>query len=768
MLHKAGLNIAEGYVLTDVCESSADAACDWFDGSGLENAAVRSSAEGEDGRELSGAGQYETVLGVTKENFRDAFLSCVASFGNERSEKYAEQFGNTDRGHMNIVVQQMVNATVAGVGFSHDPTGGENRALIEAVRGLGESLVSGAAKSFRYSPSRNGVETSDDGCLSASLQREILGGLLIAERALGAGADCEWAAEGDKLYWLQARPITTDDVPDEDEFSCKRDLTGRVITTCNVGEMLPGAITPLSLSTTIYALDYGIRNMLALAGVIKRPDSVPPYSCILGVKNHLFIDMTTLYSISKNVMMASKKSIDLAICGRELDYGDSAEKPAWFFRKLRNGIKYFKILTGAKKSKKRLVAAAEKFDFIESGSAEEIYDEIDRALPAMHEAMWYHYNTSSHSGAMNGALNMVLKDKIDDPEEIKAKVAGTLEGIDDIESVAILADLRKIAAAVKASEPSAPEWDSDKLYAFLDSSDGEVRAALDAFIDRHGHRAIREAELRSKSWRDDKDAFYGYIRTVLSADGMSNGRSADWEKNTEELAAPFNRFSRKAIRFLVKQCRDGVVNREFSKSYIVRIIDAFKRRYRLLATRLTENGLLPDEDCIYFLTHEEIGRLIRGEGAGLVKKCLARRRLLPVQDAMVFPDVSCGMPEPVVPESTDGEEYKGDPVSRGSAVGRARIVRSAEDAKLIEKGEIMVSCYTDIGWTPYYCLLSGLITEVGSALSHGAVVAREYALPLVVNVPFATECIKNGDLISLDACTGNVRILERAERTVAK
>lgn len=210
------------------------------------------------------------------------------------------------------------------------------------------------------------------------------------------------------------------------------------------------------------------------------------------------------------------------------------------------------------------------------------------------------------------------------------------------------------------------------------------------------------------------------------------------------------------------------MNREFSKSYIVRIIDAFKRRYRLLATRLTENGLLPDEDCIYFLTHEEIGRLIRGEGAGLVKKCLARRRLLPVQDAMVFPDVSCGMPEPVVPESTDGEEYKGDPVSRGSAVGRARIVRSAEDAKLIEKGEIMVSCYTDIGWTPYYCLLSGLITEVGSALSHGAVVAREYALPLVVNVPFATECIKNGDLISLDACTGNVRILERAERTVAK
>ncbi len=768
ILHKAGLGIAEGYVLSDADLSSADEACEWFDGSGLVNVAVRSSAESEDGKDLSGAGQYETALGVTKETFRDAFLSCVSSLGGDRAIKYSSAFGKTDCGRMNVVVQTMVNATVAGVGFSTDPTGEKDCALIEAVRGLGESLVSGTSKSTRYSLKRNGAEFVGDGVLSASLQSALLDGLLKAETALGTGADCEWAAEGDRLYWLQARPITTDDVPDEDELNCGRDLSGRVITSCNVGEMLPGAITPLSLSTTIYALDYGIRNMLALAGVIKSPDSIPPQSCILSVKNHLFIDMTTLYSISKNVMMASKKSIDLAICGRELDYGDTAEKAASPFRKLRNGIRYFKILTGAEKSKKKLVAASEKFKFSACVTAADVYAEIDNALPAMYEAMWYHYNTSSHSGAMNGALNMVLKDKISDPEEIKAKVAGTLEGIDDIESVAILADLRKIAEAVLADRPDARDFGKDELAAYLDGATGETRAAIDAFLSRHGHRAIREAELRSKSWRDDKEAFYGYIRTVLSSDGREKERPADWEKNTEELAAPFNRIARKAIRFLVKQCRKGVVNREFSKSYIIKIIDAFKKRYRLLATRLVEDGLLPDEDCIYFLTHEEIGRLIRGEGAGLVKKCIARRRLLPVQNAYVFPDVSCGAPQPIVYESTGGDEYKGDPVSRGSAVGRARIVKSAEDAKKIENGEIMVSCYTDIGWSPYYCLLSGLITEVGSALSHGAVVAREYALPLVVNVPFATECIKNGDLISLDACTGDIRVLERAGQTAAE
>ena len=101
----------------------------------------------------------------------------------------------------------------------------------------------------------------------------------------------------------------------------------------------------------------------------------------------------------------------------------------------------------------------------------------------------------------------------------------------------------------------------------------------------------------------------------------------------------------------------------------------------------------------------------------------------------------------------------GSSISRGCATGPARVVRSVEDAGALKQGEIMVAAFTDIGWSPYYCMLGGLVTEVGSALSHGAVVAREYALPLVSGVTLATEAIRTGDIIRVDADQGLVEIL---------
>jgi len=177
---------------------------------------------------------------------------------------------------------------------------------------------------------------------------------------------------------------------------------------------------------------------------------------------------------------------------------------------------------------------------------------------------------------------------------------------------------------------------------------------------------------------------------------------------------------------------------------------------------LVEQQLLADEDCIFFLTHQEIGTLIKDKDTSLNKKALARRRLLEEQKLYVFPEVSLGCPEPIEENTSQSNSkvFKGVPISRGIAYGKARIVKNIEDAKQLKKGEIMVSVFTDIGWSPYYCLINGLITEVGSALSHGAVVAREYSLPLIANIPFATKHIKTGDYLSLDGNTGEIRILD--------
>jgi phosphoenolpyruvate synthase/pyruvate phosphate dikinase len=85
-----------------------------------------------------------------------------------------------------------------------------------------------------------------------------------------------------------------------------------------------------------------------------------------------------------------------------------------------------------------------------------------------------------------------------------------------------------------------------------------------------------------------------------------------------------------------------------------------------------------------------------------------------------------------------------------------------EDAEALEPGEILVSPITDVGWTPYFAVIAGLVTDVGSAVSHGAVVAREYGLPAVLNTRIGTRALRTGDRVLLDGDRGVVEVLERA------
>ncbi|KAF2365020.1 PEP-utilizing enzyme mobile domain, partial [Trinorchestia longiramus] len=86
----------------------------------------------------------------------------------------------------------------------------------------------------------------------------------------------------------------------------------------------------------------------------------------------------------------------------------------------------------------------------------------------------------------------------------------------------------------------------------------------------------------------------------------------------------------------------------------------------------------------------------------------------------------------------------GTPVCLGRVRGPARVVTSLSHASDIQRGDILVVYSTDVGWTPYFPLLSGIVTEIGGLISHGAVVAREYGLPCVVGVRGATQIFKSG------------------------
>jgi len=169
-----------------------------------EPLAVRSSAVGEDGAHQSAAGQFETVLGVTRATLADAVAHVRSS--TERARAYGVE------GAVAVVVQQQVPATRAGVAFSRDPVTGADEVLIECALGGGEAVVSGAVTPDRYRVLEGTVRARAAGSVR-TLRDDEASAVAELVRRTEAGFECpvdvEFCFEGRALWLLQCRPITT-------------------------------------------------------------------------------------------------------------------------------------------------------------------------------------------------------------------------------------------------------------------------------------------------------------------------------------------------------------------------------------------------------------------------------------------------------------------------------------------------------------------------------------------------------------------------------
>ncbi|MGW0232318.1 PEP/pyruvate-binding domain-containing protein [Actinopolymorpha singaporensis] len=117
-----------------------------------------------------------------------------------------------------------------------------------------------------------------------------------------------------------------------------------------------------------------------------------------------------------------------------------------------------------------------------------------------------------------------------------------------------------------------------------------------------------------------------------------------------------------------------------------------------------------------------------------------------------LPDLPTGTPT----TTTTASVLTGAPGSPGTATGPARILRSPSDFSRARPGEVLVCRFTDPAWTPLFRIVAAVVTETGGALSHAAIVAREYALPAVLGVPEVTTRVHDGDLVTVDGTTGVV------------
>lgn len=747
--------------------------------------AVRSSALGEDSAEASFAGQYETVLGVEGESaLREAVERCLTSLRSERANAYAAARGaapeNAAEARMCVVVQRMVDARAAGVLFTADPVSGRRgHVVVDAVAGLGEALVGGHASPDHYVIDRSGrcVEETLAGTHPV-LEPEDRAALVVAARAAeareGHPLDLEWAIDRDeRIHWLQARPITRLGA-DPSELDTPVLSPDHVYTRCNIGEMFPGACTPLSFSFTARGIEVGMQRMHQRLGIQR--EITPAFLFVGMFHRNLFLNLTTMAATATQALGSSADQMALSVCGRPItEFEIQAPPPPPLPRRLLNGFRYLRYLLGQRRARRELRRLRESLDSLDSldtrtradgadarAQALACWEAIDARFDAIYHAMDLHLISSAGSGVLSTTLLAVIARGETPNEEQHAEAAALLAGAEGVESADIATGADRVRDAIGAHPQGRTrfvEAAAEDALAWLRAP--ESGAAGEAFADylaRHGHRTVKELELRQPEWREDP------LPLVRSLQAAVRALAAHHDAHLPARQRPARRGL--GVRLLTRMARQAVRSREETKSGLVDVTTRFKGAYRRLGAAAAEAGLLPDADAVFFLTHQELGRLVRGEDPDLGEHAAQRRELHPRLDGLRFPDVFTGPaePEPVPEVDPDAALVTGAPVSRGCVEGVVRVVHRLEDAEALEEGEILIAPITDVGWTPYFSVVAGLVTDVGSAVSHGAVVAREYGLPAVVNTRCATRVFRTGDRVRLDGDHGVVeRIEERAD-----
>ncbi|GFT27566.1 putative phosphoenolpyruvate synthase [Nephila pilipes] len=747
--------------------------------------AVRSSATGEDTEQMSAAGQMDTYLGVS--GIRDIISSvkkCWASQFSYIAVQYKRQNGQVINSPMAVVIQQMVSCDVAGVLFTCDPlTGNPSVLSITANYGLGESVVSGAeepdtieidrrnednltiknkligSKSRRIILKDDGgtkfEEVSDKEKQACSLTDTMalrLANLAVKiEKSYGSRRDIEWGFWNNNLYIFQSRPVTSGtgetDYEIDHEFDGPLRVENEYFAMCNVGEVMPGATSPLGMEIILKFFNMVFQNRHFTDFPQSERCKYYPRGIVPMYNHAMFYAIDIFQHINEN-----RSSVQATVVGL---FGRLIEEDEMFdmamerhrgkriksrFNQKENLKRFIRVFYGANKKLRQTTKSYEKYQVHTNkcSNSQEIFSQLLYSCTDLSHAMGCHMICSEGSSMLNIIIFIILQKAMGEINaDVYSDFSHLLTTSSDVESADVPAAIERLA-----------------FFIFKDIKPEDFK------------RMNTDFDIRSCTWGKDPKSLVQFLQNLVGS--VKSDRSAkkqeDLNKIISEVKAPLTFMNKLLLRILLPKSRKAVQNRECSKSLLIRALNEWRKGYRNLAKMMVLEGRIPDEDLLYFMTLEEIQELLDSRSPRIISKANHRRRRQPTLDKYIFPEIMRGLPKPinvdrkVVVNNDNNFSMKGIPVSQGVAKGVVRVALDLEEASHLQPGEILVTYSTDIGWSPYFPILGGVVTELGGLISHGAVVSREYGLPCIAGLHGATQQFKTGDYVLIDGTKG---ILQR-------
>jgi pyruvate,water dikinase len=687
---------------------------------------------------------------------------------------------------MAVVVQLMVFPDAAGILFTADPvTSNRKVVLVEASFGLGEALVSGRVNADVFTVRDGGVVAKAVATKQLAIHALPAGGtqeqaidperqeqpaltdaqvVRLAqlgrriEAHFGRPQDIEWCLVDDEFQVVQSRPITT-----LFPIPAAGDRENHVYVSVGHQQMMTDPMKPLGLSLfQLTALppmyEAGGRLFVDVTQRLASPASRAGLLEVLGQSDPLIRDALQTI-LERDDFIRSLP-----------DEGPAGAPPGAAPAPIDTDPAIVAELIGHSQAS---IAALNRAIRTKSGSAL-----LDFILADIRELKRILFDPRSHQVFMSAMeatrwLNEQLQAWLGEKNAADTLTQSVPHNVTSEMGLALLDVADEIRPHPEVVAFLQHVEDEDFLDELAKLAGGrEARDAIRAFLDTYGMRCVGEIDITRPRWSERPTTLVpvilGNVKNFEPGAGerrFEPGRQEAWKKEQEVLDRlkdlPDGQRKAEEARRMIDRVRTFIGYREYPKYGMVSRYFVYKQALLKEAERLVQAQVLREKEDIFYLTFQELHDVVR---ANHVDDQVIHQR----KDAFG----SCQALTPPRVLTSDGEAiagaYRRDdvptgalvglPVSAGIIEGRARVIHDMAEADL-EAGDILVTVYTDPSWSPLFVAITGLVTEVGGLMTHGAVIAREYGLPAVVGVEQATRLIRNGQRIRVHGTDGYVEIL---------
>ncbi len=732
--------------------------------------AVRSSGSKEDLAGYSFAGQYDTFLNVPKEELAKQVTACYASAFGERVLQYLLGNGvSAEDLKMSVVVQKMVDAEYSGICFTLNPaTGNDKEMLIEVSEGLGENLVSGKTAPEQYFYNwYEGKEVNrkeSNKFLSVEEVDQFAKTFAEIQQFFGYPCDVEFAIADGKLYILQAREIT------KIRYGGIKDMW----TTADFkdGGVSATVCTPYMWSLYEYIWEFSLREFIVTSKLLK--DEELPKKLGEMFYGRPYWNMSAVKKTMSQVIGYKEREFDneYGIVGDYEGDGDVTKlTPASLVKMARVVVRQSQILrhrrNNAQRYKEELLeryySYKKRYDLCQFQNLEQDFYRLTKKTYKKSETtyFWQIFINTIHQSLYKDSLLKYVSE---------SDYLTLLGSIDNISHLLPFYEIWDVTRTIRKDEEAKAFWqenDAEVIAAVLDQ-DAHCMPEVKEILCKYGYHSDKELDVTYPCYYEEPAVFVRMVKDMAELDDSFSPYEDknDGRKKTDEvlrgIEAKVSKATYRKICKKVEGMRDMLWWREEFRDVSTRFYYLIRVYTVALAKKLETDGTLEKWDDIWFLKVGAIWDFLDGKlTADDLRGMIAKNRYYYQAYRNFISENEIGTKVVKAEDKNTGNAaIRGLGANNGTVTGVARVIEDFTQIDRLREGDILVTKFTDTGWTSKFAILSGIVTEYGGILCHAAIVSREYGIPAIVCCKDAMKKIKDGQIITIDGGTGIVTIKE--------